>query len=112
VSRHGKSQKPPEQNPEQHSASDAQLLPDSVHTELVPPSPTGPHLPLGKQLKLQHSAGCPHFPPSARQVSWQVWVIVVSQTPLQQGASGPQGAPMARHCPGSFLHRPLVVSQP
>jgi hypothetical protein len=69
VSRQGKSQKPPEQNPEQHSALEAQLLPDCVHTELVPPSPTGPHLPPGKQLKLQHSAGCPHVAPSARHVS-------------------------------------------
>jgi hypothetical protein len=69
VSRQGKSQKPPEQNPEQHSVLDEQLLPDCVHDAgAAPPSPTGPHLPP-EQLKLQHSAGCPQCSPSARHVS-------------------------------------------
>jgi hypothetical protein len=68
VSLHGKSQNPPEQNPEQHSVLATQLLPEAVH-EVVPPSPAGPHLPPGRQLKLQHSAGCPQAAPSPRHVS-------------------------------------------
>jgi len=69
VSLHGKSQKPPEQNPEQHSVLEAQLLPDIVHEEIAPASATRPQVPPGRQLKLQHSAGCPHLAPSPRHVS-------------------------------------------
>jgi hypothetical protein len=70
VSRQGRSQNPPEQNPEQHCVLVVQLLPDCVQLELAPPSPTGPHLcVVAMQLKLQQSASCPQLPPSARQVS-------------------------------------------
>jgi hypothetical protein len=109
--RQGRSQNPPEQNPEQHWPFDVQLLPVAMHDATTPPSPIGAHLDA-TQLKLQQSAACPHEAPSPRQGIWHVWLTLTSQTPLQQGALGPHGAPSARHCPGSFWQRPRDMSQP
>jgi hypothetical protein len=66
VSLQGKSQKPPEQNLEQHWLLTVQLLPLPTQAPAGPVPTMGPHFdgePV--QLKLQQSASCPHAWPSA-----------------------------------------------
>ena len=69
---HGKSQKSPTQDCEQHWALVVQLRP--VARQTAPPSPGKGGAHLGgdpAQRKLQHSAFDVHAPPSAPQGIWQ-----------------------------------------
>ena len=102
VNLHGRSQKPPEQNPVQHWVPTVQLL--LVCVQLTPPSLAGPHFDgEPAQLKLQQSAPCPQVAPSPRQGTWHVFVPPTSmQRPLQQFASIVHDAPVSLHWPGSF----------